>query len=197
MLYGGGRPWSSGSRVLRRLVMHFTHIENLPGILTAGCLQAGQSRRPLVGAAGRGRRPGREGAQESSATCRWPRSAGWRTMFRSTFAPRSPMLLTLARGNVPTYSGGQDPLVYLVSSAEADRGRRADVPVQRRELRVASHAVLRRPRAPRLRGRLGAHDSADVGEYPGRPGPDAATHGGVPRSPVRPGRLRQPDRGPP
>lgn len=35
------------------------------------------------------------------------------------FAPRSPMLLTLARGNVPTYSGGQDPLVYLVSSAEA------------------------------------------------------------------------------
>jgi hypothetical protein len=35
------------------------------------------------------------------------------------FAPRSPMLLTLAKGNVPTYSGGQDPLVYLVSSTEA------------------------------------------------------------------------------
>jgi hypothetical protein len=31
------------------------------------------------------------------------------------FAPRSPMLFTLAKGNFPTYSDGQDPLVYLVS----------------------------------------------------------------------------------
>jgi hypothetical protein len=35
------------------------------------------------------------------------------------FAPRSPMLYTLAKGNVPTYTDGQDPLVYLTSSTEA------------------------------------------------------------------------------
>ena len=30
----------AGGRVIRRLVMHFTHVENLPGIVAAGCLQA-------------------------------------------------------------------------------------------------------------------------------------------------------------
>ena len=33
------------------------------------------------------------------------------------FAPRSPMLYKLHKGGVPNYTGGQDPLVYLVSSA--------------------------------------------------------------------------------
>lgn len=35
------------------------------------------------------------------------------------FAPRSPMLYTLAKGNVPTYTCGQDPLVHLAFSTEA------------------------------------------------------------------------------
>jgi hypothetical protein len=35
------------------------------------------------------------------------------------FAPRSPMLYKLHKGGVPNYTNGQDPLVYLVSSAEA------------------------------------------------------------------------------
>lgn len=34
------------------------------------------------------------------------------------FAPRSPMLFALAMGNVPEYTGGMDPLVYLVTTAE-------------------------------------------------------------------------------
>ncbi len=34
------------------------------------------------------------------------------------FAPRSPMLYTLHHGNVPGYSDGQEPLVYLVSSVQ-------------------------------------------------------------------------------
>jgi ssDNA thymidine ADP-ribosyltransferase, DarT len=42
------------------------------------------------------------------------------------FAPRSPMLYKLHKGSVPNYTGGQDPLVYLVSSAEAIAA--ADVP---------------------------------------------------------------------
>jgi hypothetical protein len=34
------------------------------------------------------------------------------------FAPRSPMLYSIAMGNVPEYSGGMDPLVYLVTTAD-------------------------------------------------------------------------------
>jgi hypothetical protein len=35
------------------------------------------------------------------------------------FAPRSPMLFTISKGNVPGYDGGEDPIVHLVTSAEA------------------------------------------------------------------------------
>ena len=39
------------------------------------------------------------------------------------FAPRSPMLYSISRGNVETYQGGQEPIVHLVASAEAIVGR--------------------------------------------------------------------------
>ena len=35
------------------------------------------------------------------------------------FAPRSPMLFTIGKGNVPGYDRGEDPIVHLVTSAEA------------------------------------------------------------------------------
>ncbi|MGH3873529.1 MAG: type II toxin-antitoxin system toxin DNA ADP-ribosyl transferase DarT [Pseudonocardiaceae bacterium] len=34
------------------------------------------------------------------------------------FAPRSPMLYAVAKGNVPEYTGGMDPLVYLITTAD-------------------------------------------------------------------------------
>ena len=34
------------------------------------------------------------------------------------FAPRSPLLYTINRGNVPGYAGGQAPILHLVSSAQ-------------------------------------------------------------------------------
>lgn len=34
------------------------------------------------------------------------------------FAPRSPMLFSIDKGNVPSYQDGCDPLVYLVSTVE-------------------------------------------------------------------------------
>ncbi len=34
------------------------------------------------------------------------------------FAPRSPILYSIAMGNVPEYTGGADPLVYLVTTAD-------------------------------------------------------------------------------
>ena len=35
------------------------------------------------------------------------------------FAPRSPMLLAISRGNVEGYTAGQQPVIYLCSSTEA------------------------------------------------------------------------------
>jgi ssDNA thymidine ADP-ribosyltransferase, DarT len=35
------------------------------------------------------------------------------------FAPRSPMLFTIGKGNVQGYGSGEDPIVHLVTSAEA------------------------------------------------------------------------------
>lgn len=37
------------------------------------------------------------------------------------FAPRSPMLYTISRGNVAGFSGGQDSVVHIVSTAQAVR----------------------------------------------------------------------------
>src|ERR1017187_11004603 len=35
------------------------------------------------------------------------------------FAPRSPMLFAIGKGNVPGYDRGEDPIVHLVTSTEA------------------------------------------------------------------------------
>jgi hypothetical protein len=106
------------SRAIRRLVMHFTHVENLPGILTAGCLQADslvdRSSALQVEAGDLAVKARRK--QRRVPLAPFGRVADYVPFY---FAPRSPMLLTLASGNVPTYSDGQDPLVYLVSSADA------------------------------------------------------------------------------
>ena len=106
------------SRAFLRPVMHFTHVENLPGILTAGCLQADslvdRSLALRVEAGDLAVKARRKERRVPVAP--FGRVADYVPFY---FAPRSPMLLTLARGNVPTYSGGQDPLVYLVAAAEA------------------------------------------------------------------------------
>ncbi len=34
------------------------------------------------------------------------------------FAPKSPMLFTISKGNVPSYTEGQAPLIYLVATAQ-------------------------------------------------------------------------------
>jgi hypothetical protein len=104
--------------VPHRLIMHFTHVENLPGILAAGCLQADslvdRSSALRVEAADLAVKARRKQRRVPLAPFGWV--ADYVPFY---FAPRSPMLLTLSKGNVPTYSDGQDPLVYLVSSADA------------------------------------------------------------------------------
>jgi hypothetical protein len=98
--------------------MHFTHVTNLSGILTAACLQADslvdRSSALRVEAGDLEVKARRK--QRRVPLAPFGRVADYVPFY---FAPRSPMLFALARGNVPTYSDGQDPLVYLVSSAEA------------------------------------------------------------------------------
>jgi hypothetical protein len=99
-------------------IMHFTHIDNLPGILAAGCLQADsvvdRSSVLKVEAADLDIKAVRRRARVPLA----PHGcvADYVPFY---FAPRSPMLYKLHKGSVVNYAGGQDPLVYLVSSAEA------------------------------------------------------------------------------
>ena len=83
--------------------MHFTHVENLPGILTAGCLQSDslvdRSSALRVEAGDLAVKARRKERHVPLAP--FGRVADYVPFY---FAPRSPMLLTLARGNVPRYS---------------------------------------------------------------------------------------------
>lgn len=106
-----------GASSPRRLIMHFTHVQNLPGILAAGCLQADNhvARRSalVVEAADLEIKDSRRAVPVTL-----PPFGCVADYVPFYFAPRSPMLFKLARGGVPTYTEGQDPLVYLVSTVE-------------------------------------------------------------------------------
>jgi hypothetical protein len=98
--------------------MHFTHFRNLRGILEAGCLQADsivdRGTALLVEAADLGIKSSRREIRIILAP--YGCVADYVPFY---FAPRSPMLFKLARGGVPTYTEGQDPLIYFVTTVEA------------------------------------------------------------------------------
>jgi|tagenome__1003787_1003787.scaffolds.fasta_scaffold20808985_3 hypothetical protein len=97
--------------------MHFTHMRNLPGIAAAGHLHADslvdRSSALRVEAADLDIKANRKQHQVTVAP--FGCVADYVPFY---FAPRSPMLYKLAKGSVPTYTEGQDPLVYLVSTVE-------------------------------------------------------------------------------
>lgn len=102
-------------------IYHITHVENLRRIVESGALLAHSdpSNRGFVNIA-------YEGIQARRASRRVP--LGPRGVLHDYvpfyFAPRSPMLYAIHCDMVEGYSGGQGPIVYLVSSAEAvDRSR--------------------------------------------------------------------------
>lgn len=99
-------------------IMHFTHVNNLTGVFAGGCLQADnlvdRSSALQVEAADLEIKMVRKSMQVPLAP--YGCVADYVPFY---FAPRSPMLYKLHKGGVPNYTGGQDPLVYLVSSAEA------------------------------------------------------------------------------
>ncbi|MFI2712104.1 DUF4433 domain-containing protein [Micromonospora sp. NPDC018662] len=103
--------------------MHFTHIDNLPSVLSAGKLLAdnsvGAHLRTDVGAAdikaSRRTRP---------VTC--PPGGVVADYVPFYFAPLSPMMYRISRehrdGREGCYPGGDDPLVYLVTSIDRVHG---------------------------------------------------------------------------
>lgn len=99
-------------------IYHITHVANLASILEAGGLlcESEASRRGLtavdIGYSHiKERRARRRVAVASGGTLN--------DYVPFYFGPRSPMLYTIWRGNVPQYEGAQGDIVHLVADAEA------------------------------------------------------------------------------
>jgi hypothetical protein len=97
-------------------VVHFTHVEHLPGIVAVGVLPDNEVRAQgristeVGNAEIKARRRGRPVPCHPGGTV-----ADYVPFY---FAPRSPMLYAIDRGSVPTYQDGCDRLVYLVARVE-------------------------------------------------------------------------------
>lgn len=102
-------------------IYHLTHIANLEGILAAGGLEckAGMANAQHVDVS---HYDLQERRRRRDVTC--APGGNLHDYVPFYFAPRSPMLYALYRGNVAGYEGGQTPLVYLVSSVQRVAERR-------------------------------------------------------------------------
>lgn len=101
-------------------IYHITHLDNLPGILQAGGLHSkAKLQNPLVDVS-------HYDLQERRRTKAVPCTAGGtlHDYVPFYFAPRSPMLNAIHHDNVAGYSGGQNPIIYLVSSVQGVLGHR-------------------------------------------------------------------------
>ena len=104
------------SRKVPTLAVHFTHIDNLPTIVQEGVLpdtsvQGGSSLRVEVGNTSI-----KERRRNQIVPLDPGGSVGDYVPFY--FGPRSPMMYSIAAGNVDTYKGGTSSLVYLVTTLE-------------------------------------------------------------------------------
>lgn len=98
-------------------IYHFTHIENLPSILRMGELRCDNAVRDAGCLTVEvGNRDIKDRRRTRAVPCGPGGVVADYVPFY--FAPRSPMLYSINRGNVPEYPQGQSPLVYLVSSVE-------------------------------------------------------------------------------
>ncbi|SBT54890.1 type II toxin-antitoxin system toxin DNA ADP-ribosyl transferase DarT [Micromonospora narathiwatensis] len=101
------------------LIMHFTHIDNLSAILKAGRLFSDSSVGPQL-ATNVGAVEIKARRRERPVPC--PPGGFVADYVPFYFAPRSPMMYRIAcdhrDGKPGCYLGGDDPLVYLVSSVE-------------------------------------------------------------------------------
>jgi hypothetical protein len=99
-------------------IYHITHVENLPQIVKANGLWCDRQRttqgRAIVSIA-------HQHIKDRRARRAVPLSVGGTLAdyVPFYFAPRSPMLYTIHKGNVAGYDQGQTPIIHLVSSIEA------------------------------------------------------------------------------
>ena len=101
-----------------RPIYHVTHWQNLPSVFSAGALlshhemsRRGISYQNIAYDHIQNRR-------ENKLVC-CSKGGCLHDYVPFHFAPRSPMLYTISKGNVPGYAEGQSPLVYFVATAQA------------------------------------------------------------------------------
>lgn len=106
-------------------IYHMTHLRNLPLIIGAGGLIANNRLRQkqivYTDIA-------HQTIQDRRATRQVPCGAGGvlHDYVPFYFAPRSPMLYSIHRGNVASYQEGQNLVIYLVSDAESVKSEGID-----------------------------------------------------------------------
>lgn len=104
-------------------IYHITHMKNLPAIIAAGGLWCDRVRAErsmaCVGIAHQHIKDRRRQRPVQSLTGKSKGAGGtlW-DYLPFYFAPRSPMLFTIHRGNVAEYAGGQRPVVHLETSVK-------------------------------------------------------------------------------
>ena len=97
-------------------IMHFTHVTNLPGIIANGLVSDRTAQHAGLTQVDVGE-PSIKAERRRRVVDIAPGGVvGDYVPFY--FAPRSPMMYSIFRGNVATYQGGCDRLVYLVTTLE-------------------------------------------------------------------------------
>ena len=100
----------------RGLLFHFTHVDNLPAIVTAGLVcDRSATARDLVSID-----IGQQDVKSRRRQRAVPISPGGMVAdyVPFYFAARSPMLYVIHKGDVSSYEGGQDGLVYLLTHVD-------------------------------------------------------------------------------
>lgn len=123
MTGGEGRGWQTcaapAAPTMTHTILHFTHVDHLAAIMREGlwCDREAEERGLLsVGVGNTGIKDARRWLPVSAGPGGCP--ADYVPFY---FAPRSPMMYSIYRGNVPQYQDGLEPLVYLVTTIEAVR----------------------------------------------------------------------------
>lgn len=97
-------------------IYHFTHIDHLPGVVRHGLLADTVAQQVGILAQEVGNRDIKERRRRRPVPI--PPGGTVADYVPFYFAPRSPMMYAIDRGNVPEYRGGIDSLVYLITDVE-------------------------------------------------------------------------------
>ena len=104
------------SRPVPTPVFHFTHVDHLRDVVTHGLLSDTTARRRGLVSSEVGNREIKERRRRRIVPV--PPGGVVADYVPFYFAPRSPMMFAIGRGNVAEYSGGISSLVYLVTTIE-------------------------------------------------------------------------------